>query len=243
MLNYKNARYCKTDNRTAIMESARLVEMRYVFLMKIRALRESGYDIVYTDETWYDTHDDAKKGWSDKTKKCSLNNPVSRGKRIIICHAGSRHGFVKNALLLCGKKFKDAYADYHDNMDSDVFETWFRHQLLPNLHAKSVIVIDNASYHSRQLVKIPTMATKKDGMVTFMTTHNIVIPEPLPTKPVLLGCIKAANIQKVYAVDDMAKRAGHVVLRLPPYHCIFNAIEQVWSEVKQNARRQNVYTA
>jgi hypothetical protein len=28
-----------------------------------------------------------------------------------------------------------------------------------------------------------------------------------------------------YAVDEMAKAHGHTVLRLPPYHCVFNPIE------------------
>lgn len=31
----------------------------------------------------------------------------------------------------------------------------------------------------------------------------------------------------------MALKQGHVVLRLPPYHCIFNAIEHVWSISKR----------
>lgn len=30
----------------------------------------------------------------------------------------------------------------------------------------------------------------------------------------------------------MAERYGHRVLRIPPYHCIFNAIEMVWGITK-----------
>lgn len=29
-------------------------------------------------------------------------------------------------------------------------------------------------------------------------------------------------------MDQLAEEAGHFVLRLPPYHCNFNAIELIW---------------
>ena len=34
------------------------------------------------------------------------------------------------------------------------------------------------------------------------------------------------------ALDD-----GYSVLRLTPYHCVFNPIEMVWSKLKHHARR------
>ncbi len=37
---------------------------------------------------------------------------------------------------------------------------------------------------------------------------------------------------KKYRVDEMAKAAGHEVVRLPPYHCTFNPIELVWADEK-----------
>jgi hypothetical protein len=33
-------------------------------------------------------------------------------------------------------------------------------------------------------------------------------------------------------VDNLALQAGHRVLRLPPYHCIFSAIENIWGIAK-----------
>ena len=33
---------------------------------------------------------------------------------------------------------------------------------------------------------------------------------------------------------------GHLVLRLPPYHCCLNAIELVWHQLKSKVRWQNV---
>lgn len=32
--------------------------------------------------------------------------------------------------------------------------------------------------------------------------------------------------------DTLAEKYGHKVLRLPPYHCTFNAIENVWGIAK-----------
>ena len=136
------------------MESARLVAIRLQFLADIRRYREEGRKLFYLDETWYDTHDAAREGWSDSTKKCYLNNPVSRGKRIVILHAGSEDGFVEKALFLCCADYSNAYADYHKHMNGDAFELWFQDHLIPKLPPKSVIILDNASYHTRVFEKV-----------------------------------------------------------------------------------------
>ena len=39
--------------------------------------------------------------------------------------------------------------------------------------------------------------------------------------------------------DNIAKRYGHEVLRLPPYHCDLNAIELIWADEKNFAAREN----
>lgn len=38
--------------------------------------------------------------------------------------------------------------------------------------------------------------------------------------------------QTIYKVDRLAEEYGHDVLRLPPYHCIFNPIEHIWGITK-----------
>lgn len=35
--------------------------------------------------------------------------------------------------------------------------------------------------------------------------------------------------RSVYIADTLPKKYGHQVLRLPPYHCISNLIEHIWS--------------
>lgn len=39
--------------------------------------------------------------------------------------------------------------------------------------------------------------------------------------------------QRRYHLDEYVLHHGHMIVRLPPYHCHFNAIEMVWSECKR----------
>jgi len=63
------------------------------------------------------------------------------------------------------KKMSVAAADYHFDMDSKIFEEWFEKTLIPGHPTNSVIVIDNAPYHSRQATKIPCSSTKKSEIL------------------------------------------------------------------------------
>ena len=40
-------------------------------------------------------------------------------------------------------------------------------------------------------------------------------------------------------VEEIAKKYGHEVLRLPPYHCELNAIEMIWGDEKNYVPREN----
>lgn len=37
----------------------------------------------------------------------------------------------------------------------------------------------------------------------------------------------------------MAESLGHTVVRLPPYHCMFNPTEHIWRQLKSEFRRNN----
>ncbi|CAH1368074.1 unnamed protein product, partial [Tenebrio molitor] len=98
-------------------------------------------------------------------------------------------------------------------MCSEIFMEWFRRKLLPNLPANSVIVMDNASYHSVQKFKIPNTGSRKIEIMEFLEKNDLYFEE--------------------------TTNWGHEVLRLPPYHCIFNPIEMIWAQLKANLRRNN----
>ena len=57
--------------------------------------------------------------------------------------------------------------DYHSEMNSVIFNKWVEEQLAPALPPKSLVVMDNAFYHSviKEGTKAPTSATtyKKVG--------------------------------------------------------------------------------
>ena len=43
----------------------------------------------------------------------------------------------------------------------------------------------------------------------------------------------------MYVIDEIAKAAGHEVVRLPPYHCELSPIEMAWAQVKGYIRVYN----
>ena len=104
--------------------------------------------------------------------------------------------------------------------------------MLPKLEEPSIIVLDNASYHSRLEEKRPTTAWKKVDLQLWLQKNCIAFSE-LHKKDTLLKLCKAHYKKPVYVVDNIITAAGHDVLRLPPYHCIFNPIEMVWSQTKR----------
>ena len=122
-----------------------------VYLLEIAKCKAQNYLIVYLDETWYDSHNTVKKIWTDFFEESNLSAPVSKVKRIMICHTCSMEGFVYNALLLCGNNISKCYVDYHENMKGEVFESWFRDKHIPNLpqDRKKLTVLDNAKHHCR----------------------------------------------------------------------------------------------
>ena len=79
--------YQKADNKSIILESYRIVAWRYEYLRKTEKLRAEGYLIICLDETWFDSNETVRKVWADSTKNCSVSTLMSRGKKVVICHA------------------------------------------------------------------------------------------------------------------------------------------------------------
>jgi predicted O-methyltransferase YrrM len=66
-------------------------------------------------------------------------------------------GFVEDGLLVFESRKQ---GDYHEDMNAQVFENWFQN-ILEKLEDGAVIVMDNASYHSRLAEKTPVSSWKK----------------------------------------------------------------------------------
>ncbi|KAG0428197.1 hypothetical protein HPB47_024800 [Ixodes persulcatus] len=127
-----------------------------------------------------------------------LKAPSGKGERVIVTHAGSATGFVSGCLdVFRGKK----KGDYHDEMNSNRFEAWFLH-LLDHIEPNSVIVIDNAPYHSRKAEAVPTTATKKGEIQQWLSSKNLDWTATMKKKDLL--SIVATNLLGTYHRATMA---------------------------------------
>lgn len=164
--------------------------------------------------------------------------PSGAGKRIIIVAIGSKDGFLASKCFRGDKKKKNQ--DYHTEMNSKHFEEWFA-EVLELIPDKSVIVIDQASYHKRITddTRNPTTAFRKSEIIEWLISHEIGIPNGYSdfsrmTVPVLLDLARKNKVEPIYAVEKLAQDSGKDIrlLCLPVAHCELNSIELIWSAVK-----------
>ncbi|XP_077508699.1 uncharacterized protein LOC144120102 [Amblyomma americanum] len=240
----------KRKRTLALIERSDIVAWRRRYLRAIKAFRSQGRCIVYLDETWVNAGHTREHVWKDSTVKSSqdaflrglttgLPAPSGKGGRLILVHAGSSlTGFVSGAADFFRAK-KGASADYHSEIDGKYFEEWFSSKLLPNIPNSSIIVMDNAPYHSVALEKPPTTSTRKIEIQAWLTRKGISWSTDMVRAELLDLCKRTTSGHTVYAIDTLAAKHGHEVLRLPPYHCEFNPIEQVWSMVKGFVEKRN----
>lgn len=100
MCKYIFCRWKKTsDNRKALVESHNIRLQRANYLSKIKGYRAQGRPLVFTDETYLHSSHTIPKQWADDSGK-TYTKPLSKGRRLIIVHAGGELGFVPNALLI-----------------------------------------------------------------------------------------------------------------------------------------------
>ena len=122
-------------------------------------------------------------------------------------------------------------------MSAQHFEEWFS-KLLQNIPDNSVIVMDNASYHSRIKNKSPTTSNKKGEIQAWLEEDGIEYAEDM-LKVELLELVSKHSPPKSYYVDELAKEKGHEVIRLAPYSCDLNPIEMIWAQLKTYVRQRN----
>ena len=100
-------------------------------------------------------------------------------------------------------------------MTADVFEEYFQ-QMIEYIPQNSVIVMDNASYHSRLVEKLPTSSWKKSAIIEWLQCKAFNFDDTM-MKKVLLQIVRQHKAKfKKFVIDKMAKGRGIIVLRLPP---------------------------
>ena len=158
------------DNRRLLIEKREIRSARVAFLRSIKKYRQEGRTIVYTDETYIHSSHTMTSAWTDDSAYGYMA-PTSKGQRLIIVHAGTEKGFIPGAQLIF--KSNQSTGDYHREMNDDNFMRWVTEKLKPNLPEKSVLIIDNASYHNVVREKCPTTSTKKQEMQDWLRNNKI----------------------------------------------------------------------
>jgi transposase len=230
-----------SDGREFLMERRDIVITRMEFLRTMHNICSSGdiWPIFYLDETWVNQNHSLKYIWQDSNRSGGLKVPVGKGSRTIVCHAGpNKTGFVKDSKLIFWSKDKQVNSDYHSEMNTQLFTNWFINHFINYLEEGSIIVVDNASYHSAILNKAPSTTSRKSEIVDWLKKKNITV-DPTETRAELLQRVQLLKTRKIYELDKITNERGHQVIRLPPYHCQYNPIELIWAQVKREVADRN----
>lgn len=222
------------------MERSDIVYLRTKYLRTVLHEIPSFENIVWIDETWANTNHTVTKGWIDDSLSSIPKVPLGKGGRLIILHAGNSHGFIPGARLVFKSKKS---GDYHDEMNPQHFIEWFENNLLNNLNSNSVIVMDNAPYHSKKMDKVPTKSSTKKDILSWLVSQKLVAEESDLRKCELEKILEMnkPRFPPRYEIDELARSRGHRIVRLPPYHCEFNPIELIWENVKGYIARNNTH--
>ena len=129
--------------------------------------------------------------------------------------------------------------DCHDSMDGESYKCYFEKSICQNIPKHSVIVIDNAPYHSKNTENYPTSKWRKQQFVDWLTEKNITFPDKA-LRAELWTLVKSEREKfpdKV--IETVAKEYGHEILRLSLYHCELNPIELAWAAEKSYVAGEN----
>lgn len=207
-------------------------QQRHTYLYKVRQMRRSGHEIIYTDESFLHHHHGHKFSWFDEGD--FLERPTGKGRRWCFVHAISQHGLLENCLLAF--EGKRSTGDYHGSFNFEVFHEWFLKQLIPNLPKKSCIVIDRATYHMVPEERIIPTQMKKVEIQEWLTENNIFWEDHW-LKPKLIDALEQ-SIDRTPLVQKEAQKYGHQLLILPVHHPELNPIELIWALVKNNCAKR-----
>lgn len=89
---------------------------------------------------------------------------------------------------------------YNDTMTSELFEKWFSNFLIPSIEEKSVIILDNATFH--RMDKLREIAQKFGHIILPLPPYS---PELNPIEKVWANLKKFVrnNIHKFASLDDI----------------------------------------
>jgi transposase len=220
--------------RCALKEQDYVIQARRQYLREKLANRAKDGGTkrpeVYLDETYINKNHSNSFTWYLDEDGPWVNKPSGAGRRLIIVNAITEQGWVNGAELVfeAGK----STGDYHGQMNWENFSSWFTNQLLPNIPANSIIIMDNAKYHNVLVDNSsPNSSYTKEALKEWLDSQHIPWKEDM-LKTELLALCKRFSEKPKFKLDELAEAAGHSILRTPPYHPELQPIETCWAIAK-----------
>lgn len=91
--------------------------------------------------------------------------------------------------------------NYHDTMKFCKYKKWLSEKLIPELPPRSVVVVDNSSYHNTQINPASNSKAKKEEMIDWLIKHNNPFDDKM-LKPGLYQLVKLyRSPHKIYYID------------------------------------------
>jgi transposase len=226
-----------------LKEKDYIVAARYRYLRKMRKNRRDNDEIrseVYLDESYVNKNHSNDFVWFSSEDGPWIQKPTGNGERLIILNAITKDGWVPNAKLVFNSTKKTG--DYHGQMNRNLFHRWFVDKLLPNIPNNSLIILDNAAYHTVLAEhSAPTRKCSKEKILAWLESNKFSC-NPDCVKAELMDLIDKHAPEPTYVIDEIAKQAGHEVTRTPPYHPELQPIEICWGVVKNEVGRNCNFT-
>lgn len=217
---------------------------RYLREMRNNRISEGSPDTkrpeIFLDESYVNKNHSHDFVWYYGEDGPWIQKPTGKGERLIIINAITKSGWVSGAKLVFKSTKKTG--DYHGQMNWDLFKKWFIEMLLPNIPKNSVIIMDNAPYHTiLSEYSPPTPQSSKKKIKEWLEQNKVYCRDDC-LKPELIEILTKIVPEPIYAVDEIAASFGHKVLRTPPYHPELQPIETCWGVVKNHVARNCDFT-
>lgn len=219
-----------------LVENQSIKAMRSKYLRLLSQYRLEKKYITYMDETYLTLGQRDNSTVCNQLEKNFVLKSNEKPQRLIIVHGGGINGFINNALLIFQSDTNGETC--HKGMNYEIFSIWMVEKYLPNLPKNSVIIFDNASYHNTQAIRAPSMNSHKRDIMNWLDDKGVSYNPFMLKKDLYAKVLEIKEANKKYKIDEIVENAGHVVLRLPPYHTELNPIEPIWTIAKDSIIKQ-----
>ena len=229
-----------------LKEKDYIIAARQRYLRKMRNNRSKNSDNktirpeVYLDESYVNKNHSNDFVWYSVEDGPLIQKPTGNGERLVIVNAITKDGWVPNAKVVFKSSRKTG--DYHGQMNFEIFQKWFTEQLIPNIPKNSIIIMDNASYHNILAESSAPISTSSKTAIFSWLEKNKLAVNPDCLKAELIEILNKFAPEPTYAIDEIANKYGHEVLRTPPYHPELQPIEICWGVLKNHVGRNSDFT-